>query len=61
MSIRNFYSSFFDIVSVEITMKLKSVKSRSGRMKYFIYLLCHKIPEIMACVTSPRKCCGKEF
>lgn len=59
--IRNFYFSFCDTVSVEITMKLENVKSRSGRMKYFIFVFCHEIPEIMGCVATPWKCCGKEF
>lgn len=58
--IRNLDSSFLDTVSVEITMKLKSVKSMKSRSRTK-YLFCHKIPEIMGCVASPRKCCGKEF
>lgn len=59
--IRNFYFSFCDTVSVEITMKLGSMKSGSGRMKYFTFVFCHEIPEITGCVASPWKCCGKEF
>lgn len=36
-------------------MKLKNVKSGSGRMKCFIYPFCDKIPEIMGCVASLQK------
>lgn len=59
--IRNFYSSFLNTASVEITMKIKTVKSGTGRMKYFIYLFCHKVPEIMEVLQVPKNVGSKEF
>lgn len=59
--IRNFYSSSLNTVSVEITIKIKTVKSRTGRMKYFIYLFCHKVPEIMEVLQVPKNVVVKSF